>query len=494
MAHAHLSRLVRTLRQSELFADDFPKRKRFTHAEWAALDEDRWSKYYEPGLIAIRRVKDVFDLAGIVDQLGDAKYAAAVPLLTELWTDCALDPVRNAAGHALRTIGTSKARQALLALIEDSDHLSVYLAVAAVFDEDPLAAFEFFLKYFEPSRVNQPGGAVIPSNVLGVFAPGSFLCGRNGEMIPQWSHPKAPNWFRRDSRWVRLCVKLRHDKRLGDTARNVLRHAKPELVKPVLAEALHREGPRVIHPTTTATGDLLARYRRGEFVAVWNELRGYESLGGELLKEAQAVANETMRRVAHNADLLAERLADSGWKPLYGKLRSKPRASDKKVMLQTEEITGAPLPVSLRAFWEVVGGINFVWDYEKGEAPNLSVEVSLDGMDPLCIDPPEAVSQLFDEWEYQRKGVDPELTDPFKVDLAPDYLHKVNVSGGAPYGIELPFHGVDPVFANEAHELPFVDYLRLCFRWAGFPRLEREAKRKDVRDFLKSMCKDLEPF
>jgi hypothetical protein len=110
------------------------------------------------------------------------------------------------------------------------------------------------------------------------------------------------------------------------------------------------------------------------------------------------------------------------------------------------------------------------------------------------VDAPEIVTHLFEEWEDQRSGVDPEIAGPFSLDLAPDYLHKANISGGAPYGIELPFLGADPVFANEAHELPFVDYLRLCFRWAGFPRLERHADRPDVREFLEVMREGLEPF
>jgi len=118
----------------------------------------------------------------------------------------------------------------------------------------------------------------------------------------------------------------------------------------------------------------------------------------------------------------------------------------------------------------------------------------MDEMDPLCVDPPANAAHLFDAWKDQRAGVDPELVGPFNLDLAPDHLHKANTSGGAPYAIELPFLGADPVFANEAHELPLVDYLRLCFRWAGFPRLERHADRPDVREFLKRMTGQFEPF
>ncbi len=244
----------------------------------------------EPGLIAVRRAKNARDLGDAVKQLGKAKHAAAVPLLAELWADCALEPVRSAAGHALRTIGTPEARRALLDLIEDSDHFSVYLAVAAAFNEDPATAFDSFSYNFNPGRVAQPGGAVIPNAVLATFAPNSFVAGRNGELTPQWADSRAPSWLRQDPRWVRLCVALRHDKQLGHIARTVLRYADPDLVGPALEEAQAREGPRVVRPTTKAPGDLSARYLRGEYGPVWNELRSHAALGGDLLEEARAVA------------------------------------------------------------------------------------------------------------------------------------------------------------------------------------------------------------
>jgi hypothetical protein len=107
------------------------------------------------------------------------------------------------------------------------------------------------------------------------------------------------------------------------------------------------------------------------------------------------------------------------------------------------------------------------------------------------------VTYLFEKWEDQRSGIDPELADPFQLELAPDAYHKANISGGAAYAIELPFHGADPIFANfrnENHSLPFVDYLRLCFRYGGFPRLEGLENRADVHAFLQFMTRDLPPF
>jgi hypothetical protein len=494
MTNDRLNRVLRTLRESVLFSDDFPKRRRFSHAEWAALSEEERGESVRPGVIAIRRLKNFRELADAVNQLGKAKHAGAVPLLAELWAKCALQPVRTAAGHALRTIGTPEARQALQNLIEDSDHLSVYLAVASVFDEDPEKAFDRLGHYFEPSRLSQPGGAVIPNAALATFAPGSFVAGHDGELTPQWADSRAPSWLKQDARWVGLCAALRWDKHLGRTARDVLRYADPELADSALEQAQGHERPRVIRYATQVNGNLLARYLGGEHRAVWAELRSHDALGGDLLEGAQAVASETMKRVARCADILSERLAALGWRPLYGELRTRPRAEDREAMRRIQEITAAPIPLSVRAFWEGVGGINFVWDYESGDALELGVGLPMDEMDPLCVDAPADLTHVFEEWQDQRSGLNPEFADPFRLDVSPDYLHKANTSGGPPYGFELPFFGADPILMGETHELPFSDYLRLCFRWAGFPRLERHADRPDVHAFLEVMTKGLEPF
>jgi hypothetical protein len=385
----------------------------------------------------------------------------------------------------------------LSSLIEDTEHLSVYLAVATFFDEGTATAFDRLQPYFDPARVAQPGGDAIPNAVLSSFVPSSFTGGGKGKEVPHWNDARAPVLLREDLRWIDLCVSLRRDAQLGDTARYVLRYADPALVHAALGRARAREVIPLVQAATRSTGDLLTRYLRGEFVPVWNELRSHEALGGDLLDEAREIARETMLRVARNADQLAERLAASGWVSLYGELRTKPQPQDREIIRRIEEATGGPFPLSPRAFWEIVGGINFVWNYRiDGDAPNFGIapDLPLPEMDPLCVDPPEFASRLFEEWEWQKSEIDPDLTGAFSLDLAPDDLHKANVSGGPAYAIELPFYGVDPIFANEGHDLPFVDYLRRCFRWAGFPVLERYAGRPDVQEFLRTMGKGLEPF
>jgi hypothetical protein len=482
---------LQELERSELFSPAFPRRQRLTHEEWAALSAEERSKTLSPKLTAVRRIKNSGTLVDIVKLMGTAKYEPAVPVLSRLWKDCALMPVRYAAGHALRAIGSTHARAALAEQLEDSDDLSVFLAVRAVFDADPAAAFDQFSCYFDLRRVLRPGGRVIPEEVLRTF-------GR------EWKpHEKigghwimgAPHWFAADPRWMELCLRLRLDPQLGRAAREVLRLADPERVKEMLSQAREKEQPRTIRWRSTASGDLVTRYCRGEHEAAWKELRADEAIDGDRRAEALAVATETMRRVARCADVLAERLSAGRWVGLTGRFRWPPRPENSTIIRDIEQFTGAPLPPSLRAFWDIVGGIDFVWDYKTGRrSPDFGTGVDMAQMDPLCVDACEHVTYLLEEWDDRRSRVDPELNDPWDLDLAPDYLHKAKISGGAPYGIELPFLGADPIFAEEEHVLPFVDYLRLAFRWGGFPRLERHAHDARVRTFVAEMTKGLEPF
>src|SRR5262249_55521391 len=158
-----------------------------------------------------------------------------------------------------------------------------------------------------------------------------------------------------------------------------------------------------------APGDLVARYRRGEHLAVWSELRRHEAIAGALRDEALAVARETMQRVAGCADRLAVRLAERGWAGPTGALRTEPTAADRDVIAEIARRVGGPLPPSLLAFWQEVGGVDWVWNYEnEAPVPDLGVALPMDEMDPLAIDAPPVVTHVFESWDEQTEGVDPE--------------------------------------------------------------------------------------
>ena len=119
----------------------------------------------------------------------------------------------------------------------------------------------------------------------------------------------------------------------------------------------------------------LERYQRGECERVWLEL---QALGKRVREEpvysdALAVARETMRRARHNCILLHERLQTIGykfgydWAPpiLVARVLDEPPVlgtplADIQERLEALEQAGAVLPLSLRAFYEIVGAINFV--------------------------------------------------------------------------------------------------------------------------------------
>ena len=71
---------------------------------------------------------------------------------------------------------------------------------------------------------------------------------------------------------------------------------------------------------------------------------------------------------------------------------------------------------------------------------------------------------MWREWAAQ----DPAEAGLFVLPLAPDRLHKANVSGGPPYGILLPDGCADGLFAAET-TMPFVSYLNHVFSRGGFP-------------------------
>ncbi len=378
---------------------------------------------------------------------------------------------------------------------DDSAYVRARSVALALFEDDPDAAFDRLAVLFGPTRLATPGGAGVAIAVLGIFCPTGFRIGRDGTEVPRWAAGGAPTWLHGDPRWIEMCVRFRRDPQLGRVARWVLRHGEREAVSAALAAARESESTMVARTRSRAVGDLLNRYRKGEHDAVWKELRSHEVIAGDFRDEALAVAAETMARVRRNGDVVAERLAARGWSALSGSMRSEPNAPGARVMQRIETLTGSALPASLRAFWQVVGGIDLVWDHSGGDkAPDLGPDLDLARMDPLAVLPPDRAEYVLDEWRDQRAGVDLELADPFRLDLAPDAAHKATGGGAVAYCIELPFLGADPIFINEPHNLPFVDYLRLAFRWGGFPGLEKHGDRADVRTLVADLTRGLEPF
>jgi hypothetical protein len=220
----------------------------------------------------------------------------------------------------------------------------------------------------------------------------------------------------------------------------------------------------------------LDRYRHGQRGRVWHELRQFGGTIREpgLFGEAQLVCDEMARRARHNVEVIVERLSGDGYRfhsnddaqtPVTPYVP--PTAAAAELADWLEERFG-PVPLTLLSWVRLVGDVWLV-----GTHPQWATSASAD---PLVIElegsryPSEPSRDYFeDSHEAWREwsALEPDAR-PFVLPLAPDILHKQNVSGGSPYGIILPDACVDGLFAGET-TMPFVSYLNWVFRNGGFP-------------------------
>jgi hypothetical protein len=306
----------------------------------------------------------------------------------------------------------------------------------------------------------------------------------------------------------------------------------------------------------------LERYLRGECEQVWADLL---ALGGKvreepLYSEAQAVVRETMTRARANIELLVPRLTTLGYRFAHPDRVFVPADDATRQLAAEAERRAGPLPLSLRAWYEVVGEVNFMGSHPKlstyrqsprgtevaqgfmalfakhgGQAPATgdplreSVELSMRLLgkvtqrmktgqprspqlaagvrackefmermqrpavvqepdvesDPLVIEPyfPGLEDGMEDDEDAGEAGR--EESGAYDVIIAPDSVHKMNQSGGQPYFISFPDPAIDAVLQGEEDYGTFIEYLRICCRWGGFPGLRASTTPpREELDFL----------
>jgi hypothetical protein len=160
-----------------------------------------------------------------------------------------------------------------------------------------------------------------------------------------------------------------------------------------------------------------------------------------------------------------------------------PDEENPDLIARLEETTGGPLPLSLRAWYEQVGGVSLMGsdpvlnpvDFSNRDVLRQFSALTATGAraprppqrdfapDPLVIFPLHALLDQFADAD------DEEAVQ--QLAIAPDDLHKANISGDA-YYLRLPDSRADFEF-DDWHHTTFVGYLRTVFRWGGFPGWER---------------------
>ncbi|WP_020014185.1 hypothetical protein [Promicromonospora sukumoe] len=213
-----------------------------------------------------------------------------------------------------------------------------------------------------------------------------------------------------------------------------------------------------------------ARYQAGEHDGVWRDLRalGMAAFDQPHREDAQAVAREMALRARRNVETIVDRLQADGFVAAQNDDEATPRAAhfppsdDAPALADWLEARFGPVPMTVSAWIREVGDVWLV-----GEHPRWPESVLAD---PLVVEFEQIAygggAREYYEMELSGFSADADPDDDFQIDFAPDALHKANISGDGPYGIQLPGVGVDGLVGPT---LWFVDDLNNAFAAGGFP-------------------------
>lgn len=284
----------------------------------------------------------------------------------------------------------------------------------------------------------------------------------------------------------------------------------------------------------------LRRYISGEQMDVWGELRasGEHVYDKELYNDALAVARETMRRARRNIEIIIQRLTEMGYIFGYAQRRVEiapdidamrdpcpdnapsivrasyslhhltapfvpAEAEDLHLLQELQEQYGS-FPMSLAAWYEIVGAVNLV-----GSMPAAD-PLEFDGFNDLYQYRAACANGHMDRYHYPAHDLDPLWVYPLSAQvqrlqlpsthasqrrsivIARAEVAKQGFSAPGVYEIVLPNRTIDARLVGERSGATFVGYLRRCFQWGGFPGLELRAH-PPIRE-LNALTYDLLPI
>lgn len=215
-------------------------------------------------------------------------------------------------------------------------------------------------------------------------------------------------------------------------------------------------------------------------------------------QEAHRIAREIMRTARENVERIVEHLVRIDYRFSEPDRIHLPPTKMATEWFADYESKGVYFPVSLQAWILEVGSVNFMGSHPNWPHPGYLFQDSGAGVepwltDPLVIDVPEDfIQQEYKDWQWRCDEDGSQQAGPFRIPIAPDDIHKANVSGGGPYEVPTELPAVDALVLNERHCVSLVSYLRMAFDWGGFPGFELIDERP--AEFIASLKRGLLPL
>ena len=253
---------------------------------------------------------------------------------------------------------------------------------------------------------------------------------------------------------------------------------------------------------TALSMTLYDRYIKGQTEEVYQDIAALKQtafLPGNI-REIEKVLTETFHRVAYNLDIIYSELQNINYlfktefeynfqRPLH-----KPLSDTESLLTVLDKAVESYgfVPLSLKFFYRIVGGVNFGWDYEtsKDFMWRMADPIQVASLDDLVNEVTD------DDWKENMEDYFSDDKDgTVFLELAADDLHKDNVSGGPPYSLDITKSpSIDSKFRNEPNETTFINYLRICFKYCGFPGLARPDTKNDYQTFFDKVKPHLKPI
>jgi hypothetical protein len=409
-----------------------------------------------------------------IDEL--AKSPSRLPILARIASAQGVPVVSAAAEKAVKNALDRATKELDLAVRKGSPSTKKLAAsVGTLFSRDDKGAYDRLGKYVDRGSLDTASSIAVAEMILHEVA--------HGSRAPSRQKPSPI-----DKRWIQAAVALasHESPRLRAVSSELIKKAGPAgkaiaAGSRTKASAAPQAGPRTSY---------LKRYRAGEHEAVWTELGelGDKVREPGVLPQALDVARETMRRVRRNAEKVITRL-----KKRHYKLRNprgavgKPSADITKRIAALNEALGQPIPLSLQAFYELVGSIDLreaYGAYAQGEASFAE----LGALDPLVVAPlQDAALEATQPPRGRSKSRSKRADATPAVYIGPDSNLKYDPDeqawDEAPFVMKLgAASGMDAEVTSAGHlTCPFVDLLRSYFQRGGFGSLQKQKKRRHVQ-------------